>query len=135
MKATLSRFQTLEECIERSRKLLDLEDNWDGQGAMAYKAETWRRALRACNALRQRASEMRAPRAVYFNAIKPGPLGSLDVEVELPRHRLFVNIPGSEREEWTYFGSHDAHIYDCARGSEHEDPNFEGLAEWMVGRM
>src|SRR5262249_55164350 len=40
------------DAIERSRGMLDLEDDWDGEGSPAYQQEDWERAvrmlLRAC---------------------------------------------------------------------------------------
>ena len=99
-------YTLIEEEIQRSRKILDLEADWDGDGADAYSQETWQKSVSFLRNLIDRllryeidieASEELIPE------ILPGPNGSIDLEWETDFFDLLINIP-KEGERASYYG-------------------------------
>ena len=85
-------FEAIAKSIEKSRSILDLEENWDDDGAEAYLPETWKKtgvflidfASLAWNHL----AEVIDPPKIY-----EGPEGSLDILWDTERFNLLINIP------------------------------------------
>ena len=96
----------LEEEIQRSQKILDLEEDWDGDGACAYATETWQKAVfflrNLIGGLPEHALEIEASEEL-IPEILPGPHGSIDLEWEADRFDLLINIP-KDGELASYYG-------------------------------
>jgi len=104
--------------IEDSRKILELQDNWDDEGAKAYKKETWDRAVevvrRSCEEMWENfVTTMPAPR------ILAGPDGTIDLHWKTAKFELLVNIPEDPTDPITYYG--DDYGMNTAKGTI--DPN------------
>jgi hypothetical protein len=97
--------------IVRSRAMLELEDDWDGEGSPGYAESTWRRvvAFLLDNALALSEDFGAAPPAPK---IRKGPHGSIDIHWQLPNRILFVNVPVDTGETAEFFG------HDGVRGSD-----------------
>ncbi len=83
--------------IERSRRILDFEENWDGEGSPAYKEETWTRAVeftkKLVDLLLTDVPPIEDHPEIFVPEILPGPNGSIDLDWENERFDLLINIP------------------------------------------
>ncbi|HSH80759.1 MAG TPA: hypothetical protein VLA19_19700 [Herpetosiphonaceae bacterium] len=113
------------QAIEESRWILDLADDWDGEGSPAYALDTWRRATEFLlnSILRQ---------WEYFGVsisppnIDPGPNGSVDLHWKTPTHELLINIPADSSEPAGYYG--DSRAGRVTKGSlDTSTPN-----QWLL---
>lgn len=116
--------------IDASRSMLELEDDWDGEGSPGYDEATWRRAVDFLvrNALRlnnEYGVALQSPR------IRKGPRGSIDLHWRMPNRELLVNIPAKYGVPADYYGD------DGAGGQQIKgmlDPEKQGyhLMLWLV---
>lgn len=116
--------------INASRSMLELEDDWDGEGSPGYDDATWRRAVDFLvrNALRlsnEYGVVLQSPR------IRKGPRGSIDLHWRVMDRELLVNIPGESGVPADYYGD------DGAGGQQTKgtlDPEKQGyhLMLWLV---
>lgn len=91
------------EAIEESKSILDLEDNWDDEGAERFHLQTWLRAIEfltsyAIAALRDFGVLIEKPE------ITPGPDGSIDVLWKNSSYRLLFNIGKEENSSALFYG-------------------------------
>ena len=82
----------IQQAIENSRSLLQLEDDWDTEGSPAIDEATWNRAVEflknhADQVWRCHGTEIDPPH------IGPGPDGSVDLHWDLPEYELLINFP------------------------------------------
>jgi hypothetical protein len=78
--------------IERSRAMLDLADDWDGDGSPGYAEATWRRAVGIAieSSSRFLAVHDEVPPPP---AIAKGPDGSVDLLWRSGSKKLMINVP------------------------------------------
>ncbi len=81
--------------------ILDLKDNWDGEGAKGYRAETWGRAVEFVKNLSYQTWK-RTQKILPTPDILPGPDGSIDVHWKTPKMDLLLNVPEDESEPATF---------------------------------
>ena len=88
--------------LERSRAMLDLDDDWDGEGSPGYAEATWRRAVGIAieSASRFLAVQDELPPAPI---IAKGPDGSVDVLWQTGSKKMMVNVP-ADGESVAYHG-------------------------------
>jgi hypothetical protein len=96
----------LGEAIEASRSMLDLPDDWDGEGSPAYDPATWRRAVdflveHAVRFWRESGVVIPAPK------VRKGPHGTIDLHWRMPGHELLINVPAAD-EPADYYGDDGA---------------------------
>ena len=84
----------LADAIERGRYVLDLPDNWDGEGSPAYEEATWQRM--ACEFIDASVDLERRGVIVPPPSVSHGPDGSLDVSWESADVSLLVNVPAGD---------------------------------------
>lgn len=87
----------------KSRQILELKDDWDGQGSPGYTKMVWERAYKfvmhsAIEALKGYSVVIQAPK------ILPGPDGSIDIHWKTDTRELLVNIPKSSNELAQFYG-------------------------------
>ena len=95
--------EEVDRVILSSRALLELKEDWDGEGASTISEETWNRAVRF---LRNNAAtlwEKYAKRA-ESPSIVPVNDGSIDIHWKIARRELLVNIPPNPGKRATYYG-------------------------------
>lgn len=95
--------------VQDARSILDLPENWDGEGSTAYARATWDRAvkfLRLSAAAAWRLYRVTAP--VPF--INPGPRGSIDLHWRAEHGELLVNIPADPEARATFYGDNYADV-------------------------
>lgn len=120
----------LEDEIEASRSMLELEDDWDGEGSPGYDVVTWQRAVDFLTKNASRLNEeyggvIQSPR------IRKGPQGSIDLHWRAPNRELLVNIPAVYGAPADYYGD------DGTGGQQIKgtlDPERQGyhLMLWLV---
>ena len=134
--ATQSKFRTesssniaLKAEIEQAKRILELEDDWDGEGSLGYSEDTFNRAIEFLTTHVERLWDTHRIR-LPIPRIGPGPDGSIDLHWKQPSWELLVNIPAAANERATFYGdNYEAHEI---RGSL--DPkNFNlGIATWLM---
>ncbi len=93
----------LSSSIEASKKITELDENWDGEGSSGYSLDTWRRAT---NFLQDYAiaywCEFFEP--VVSPKILPGPDGSIDIYWKRDKQTLLINVPSDQTLPAQYYG-------------------------------
>jgi hypothetical protein len=123
-----SEMSSLLDEINKSRSLLELEDNWDDEGSVGYDESTW---LRARNFLIRNAVRLHQSKKKPFDSpeISPGPNGSIDLHWKTDARELLINVPADPQDTISYYGDDRAEDTENAiRGK-----NIEGStnAEWI----
>lgn len=88
--------------IERARTILDLEEDWDGEGTMPYARETFERAVSFASGLLRTMSEHTS--GVIVPVIGPGPDGSVDLHWKTRDLEMLVNITADPGSKASYYG-------------------------------
>jgi hypothetical protein len=122
-------FQVIRAEIERSKKLLDLKPDWDGEGSPAYSKEVWQRAT---NFLDRYAHHLFSSHDIIIPApkINPGPDGSIDVHWKTPQFELLLNFPADPRLPAGFYG--DDHGLLSIKGKMKTDGYNQGLLLWLM---
>lgn len=119
--------------INNSRSLLELEDNWDGEGSVGYDESTW---LRARNFLMRNAVRLYESQKKCFDPpeILPGPKGSIDLHWKTEARELLINVPADSQETISYYGDDTAENTENAiRGKNIESSkNTEWIFLWLT---
>ncbi|MGH7900630.1 MAG: hypothetical protein ACRENZ_02725, partial [Thermodesulfobacteriota bacterium] len=96
-------FESLYNSIEESKYILELEENWDGEGSPTYKQSTWRRAIEfISNYAIWIFSETN--RIIDAPKIYHGPNGSIDILWKKENYRLLINIPDDAEKPASFYG-------------------------------
>ena len=92
---------------EASRAMLDLPEDWDGEGSPGYEDATWQRAVDflLSNALRVWTEH---GIAVPSPKVRKGPLGSIDLHWRTPSRELLINVPADPEATVDYYGDDGA---------------------------
>ena len=120
--------QGIEEEIERSRYILTLPENWDGEGSPAYKRKTWDRAV---NFIRREARALWKATGLYLPTpeINHGPRGSVDIDWTVRDRALLVNVPEDTKSPCEYYGRSKC---GDARGQICLNHNNAPLLQWIL---
>ena len=89
--------------IERSRSLLELEDDWDEAGSPGYTEQTWRRAVDLLVRVATDAWEHHGARVEAVDIV-PGDNGSIGLEWRVPGHELVITVPADPTKEAPFYG-------------------------------
>ena len=121
-------FSPLDEAIEASRAILDLEPHED-EGKAAYSEETWARAVEF---VRRNAKWLWVDMGFVADLpeILPGPDGSIDLHWDYPTYEMLINIPTDPQAEAGFYGDDRGNI--SIKGKF--DPNTfnHGLLPWLA---
>jgi len=122
---------SIDRILESSRTILELEDDWDEQGASAYSESTWQRM---CGFLRRQAAlaQQIAGRDLPLPDILPGPKGSVDLHWKSPELELLVNIPAEASQAATFYG--DDYGVQTVKGSLNPEMPAPGLVLWLLSQ-
>jgi len=119
----------LEKAIHKSRSVLELGDNWDGEGSCGYAEETWKRATEFLWKMAEVFYDQERGHTFFPPAINPGPQGSIDLHWDLPKFKLSMNFPASPAHFPSCRGT-DSHGLEIKR--ELDDPeDYVAMARWM----
>jgi hypothetical protein len=119
----------LQTAIENSQEFLEWEDNWDDEGSLGYRKETWQRAtdfildnnLRLWQAYHV---------AMDVPDILPGPNGSIDIHWQTPTYELLINIPAAPDQLATFYG--DKPSGTVIKGRFQTEARNEWLIMWLT---
>lgn len=97
------RFTPIAAAIEASRAMLDLPDDWDGEGSPAYDEATWQRAVHflvrhVLSFWEEYGTVPEAPK------VRKGPQGSIDLHWRTANRELLINIPVAISEPIDFYG-------------------------------
>ena len=121
--------QQLEAEIEQAKLILNLGDDWDGEGSASYSEATLERAIAFLNMHMERLwKSYGIPSPIP--SIGPGPDGSIDVHWKQPTWELLVNIPGDANEMAAFYG--DNYGTQKIKGSLNPECFNLGIAEWLA---
>ena len=114
--------------IEQARRILELSDNWDGEGSPGYSEDTFNRATTFLTTHARWLWESHCVR-LPVPMIGPGPDGTVDLHWKEPSRELLVNIPADANEMATFYGDN----YGTQKISGSVDPNnFNfGIIAWL----
>jgi hypothetical protein len=118
----------LRNIIESSRSILELHDDWDDEGSIGYKEETWNRATQfVLNSARflwdHHTTIMDTP------DIGPGPDGSIDIHWETEKYELLVNISADLKALATFYGDNKGSL--SIKGNLNPDSDNPVLLCWL----
>lgn len=118
----------IEDAIEASRNLIDIQGDWDGEGSPGFSEQIWGRAA---DFVRQYASHLKLNYGLAVPApdILPGPNGSIDIHWEKDSFELLVNIPADPGERAEFYGDDYGSIY--IKGNLDPSRVNQGLIEWL----
>lgn len=118
--------------IAPSKAMLDLPDDWDGEGSPGYREETWLRAVaflvdNALGFLEEQGETIPAPK------LRKGPAGSIDLHWREPDRDLLINIPAQEGSAADYYGDDRAGGHIVKGTLDPAEDNF-WLLMWLTKR-
>jgi len=121
-------FREIEEAVAKSRSILDMGENWDGEGATGYSEETWKRATQfllrhATYILKELGTVIDIP------VIGPGPDGSIDLHWKTDRFEMLLNFPKDVNERANFYGDDFGSIY--IKGTLDPAAYHHGLLLWL----
>jgi hypothetical protein len=93
----------IKEVIADSKKILALENDWDGEGGQAYSEKVLERAT---SFLWNYALRVRSLFGVAIEPPKvlPGPHGSIDIHWKSDTRELLVNVPADPKQLANFYG-------------------------------
>ncbi|ABX03316.1 MAG TPA: hypothetical protein DEF47_11250 [Herpetosiphon sp.] len=99
-------FDHIHQAIEKSRFMLELEDNWDEEGSVGYKEDTW---IKAVNLLLDMVKQYFAMnnQKIPTPIIGLGPDGSIDISWKHSNKHLLINVDATD-DLVTYSGDNAA---------------------------
>lgn len=115
--------------IERSRNILQLGEDWDGEGSPGYEADTWKRAT---TFLREAALALWVVHHIRLDtpSISPGPDGSIDIHWKSGERELLINIPANNTEPGTFYG--DNKVGQIVKGALDISSDNLWLLMWLM---
>jgi bifunctional DNA-binding transcriptional regulator/antitoxin component of YhaV-PrlF toxin-antitoxin module len=95
--------KSIQEVIDSSRWILQLEEDWDENGSGQYAQATYERA---CNFLAELAevSARRFGQDLPTPKILPGPDGTIDIHWKMPQFELLVNVSHDSARPVSFYG-------------------------------
>lgn len=102
-------FTEIAEQIEKSRFILELNDNWDDEGSIAYSQKTFATAatfvIKYCEAVWEEESVL-----IDAPTILPGPKGSIDLLWDKTAYRLLINIHPDPDMTASFYGDNRTQV-------------------------
>lgn len=116
--------------IRKAEYLLDLEDDWDGDGSPGYLRSTWDRGI---SFLLNTAQFLWARHRILIAAplITPGPNGSIDLDWTMPGRELLLNIPVDPDAPAVYYFDDGNDNYP-SEGEIRLEPAYAWLLTWVT---
>lgn len=119
------------ERLDRSRSMLDLGLDWDGEGSPGYEEATWQRAAELVVKTSTRHYQL-TRKTAPDPVITKGDEGSIDVQWRTRTRNILINIPADHNASVPFF-AHDAESPSHDIGAE-LDPSVsnEWLLAWLL---
>ncbi len=110
-------------------KILNLQENWDGEGGKCYNKETLYRAAEFVKKL-SFALWRKTQKLITPPKILPGPDGSIDVHWKSPKFDLLVNIPENPDESASF--ASDDYEKNTVKGTFDQKKINPALFYWLI---
>ncbi len=122
-------FGELVNAVNEARRILDLGDDWDGEGSLAISQDTFDRAVEF---LTKQADWVWSSFGTRLSVpiIGPGPNGSIDLHWKQPGWELLINIPADTNELASFYG--DNYGAQKIKGSFDTKTENLGIAAWLM---
>lgn len=120
----------INEVIESSRSILDLEEDWDEQGSPGYKESTWSRATNFVKDLALANRGIGIGGWVDPPRILPGPEGSIDIHWKTSKRELLINISDDDEEPADFYGCGNSN--DTIKGKLDTSLPNEWILMWLT---
>lgn len=117
--------------LERSRTMLDLEEDWDGEGSRGYEEATWRRAATLV-VTASVAHYRRGGSDVALPVITKGDDGSIDLQWRTPTRNILINVPADVDQRVSFFAHDRANLKRDLGGDLEPAANNEWLLAWLT---
>lgn len=121
----------LAEAIEQSRSLLDLEDDWDGEGTPSYAEDTWRRTV---DFLVRYAKTLWEQRGIAAEDVEilPDTEGALAIDWRVGGREMLIRVPAEPTLEASYFGD-DGSGRRKTKGTLDTSALVQSFVWWLAG--
>jgi hypothetical protein len=116
--------------VKKSRRILELHDDWDHEGGQGYVEATWRRSMALLFAFLSLGEDESQP--IELPDISPADHGSIDLHWKNSRRELLINVPALGEEPVTYYGENANH--DSLAGAISSDQMRLILVRWLVSQ-
>jgi hypothetical protein len=117
------------QAIKESRSLLDLQDDWDGEGSPGYAEATWLRAIEFLTSNAKCLKET-AGTDIPVPFIEPGPHGSIDLHWRTSTRELLINVPSDLNQLAGFYGDNLAG--KSIKGKLNTSENNEWIMLWLM---
>jgi len=115
--------------IQESRRLLQYEDDWDGEGSPGYLEATWQETVEFVLQLLARLADEYAVRHQAME-IMPGTCGNIDVEIEFADHRLLFSVPRDPGTPIRFF-AYEVATANAIKGTLGRSAPIGWLLQWI----
>jgi len=119
------KFDELFQSIEKSKYILELEDDWDDEGSPAYDKATWIRAIEFLYNYTKKIYD-ETGKIIDPPKISQGPEGSIDILWKTESYRLLINIPQDPKKPASYYG--DDYTDEHVKGAH----NTNNITRWLA---
>lgn len=118
--------------IERSWKIVSLDDDWDGEGSLGYDESTWRQAVslvvRSASTQVERHPDVILPVPIFAK----GQEGSIDILWDSGERRLMINVPAEGDGPVTYHGFDTGNDAREVKGSLDPSDQNDWIVRWLT---
>lgn len=121
---------SVQAAIERSLGILDLHDDWDGEGSRGYDRSTLDVAADLLESIVEGIPTILSG-GISTAELLPGPDGSIDIELVLGDRRLLINV-SREADAPALFYGHGPDRHSPIKGELGRETRPRFLSEWLV---
>lgn len=115
--------------IESSRRILELEDDFDDEGSPGYSEQVWKRAVEFLAKNAKWLLEIYG-HLIDAPAILPGSGGSIDIHWDCPSYELLINFPADPQAMAGFYGDDRGEI--SIEGKFDPSTFNHGLLLWLA---
>jgi hypothetical protein len=118
------------QALEASHSLLELEDDWDGEGAAGFSEQTWRRAA---DFVAQGTTQLLDRNGIATDDIEtlPAADGALGIDWRTARCELLVTVPADANTDALFYGDDGSGRRKIKGTLDTSAPN-RWLTEWLA---
>ncbi|MDQ3512417.1 MAG: hypothetical protein M3462_01950 [Chloroflexota bacterium] len=118
--------------IERSRHLLSLDNDWDGEGSPGYQETTWRRAVDIVLTSVTAFVERQPGAVLPVPAIAGGQDGGIDILWDAGTRHLMITVPPANDGPVTFHGFDQTNDAREVKGSLDPADANDWIVRWLT---
>jgi len=122
--------ESVARAIEASRSLLELEDDWDGDGTPGFAEQTWHRAA---DFVARGAAQLLERNGIVTDDIEilPAAEGGLGIDWRTTSRELLVTVPADPSQDARFYGD-DGRGRRTIKGTLDTSAPNRWLTEWLA---